>query len=65
MYKLYQEDILNNEKKPYGFTCSPEWKHYNGGVGTSCYYNVSEFIGGKFKCVASGKTFDVFEYWEE
>jgi hypothetical protein len=34
-------------------------------IGTSCYYNVSEFIGGKFKCVASGKTFDVFEYWEE
>lgn len=35
---------------------------YNGGVGTSCYYRIAEFIGGKFEHIASGKTFDVFKY---
>lgn len=37
---------------------------YNGGVGTSCYYKIAEFIGGTFTHVASGKTFDVYEYKE-
>ena len=35
---------------------------YNGGVDTSCYYQIAEFIGGKFKNIASGKSFDVFVY---
>ncbi len=35
---------------------------FNGGVGTSCYPAISEFIGGKFETVASGKTFDVYKY---
>jgi hypothetical protein len=38
---------------------------YEGGVGTSCYYDVSKFIGGKFDKVASGKTFDVFKYTDK
>ena len=43
-----------------GFT----WVSFNGGIGTSCYNSISEFIGGKFEHVASGKTFDVFKYSE-
>ena len=39
-----------------------EYRYYNGGIGTSCYYAISEFIGGKFSRIASGKTFDVYEY---
>lgn len=35
---------------------------FNGGVGTSCYYKISEFIGGKFENIANGKTFGVFKY---
>ncbi len=39
-----------------------EKPRYDGAVGTSCYYNIAEFIGGKFEHVASGKTFDVYKY---
>lgn len=35
---------------------------FNGGVGTSCYYDISDFIGGTFKKIASGNSFDAFEY---
>jgi len=61
-YKLYNEDLEKNEHKPYGFYCTKDWKSYNGGVGTSCYYRIAEAIGGKFEHVASGKTFDVYKY---
>lgn len=35
---------------------------FSAGVGTSCYYKISEFIGGKFESIASGKSFNVFKY---
>ena len=61
-YKLYQG--LTGEP-PYGMYNRNDWKGYDGGVGTSCYYNISEYIGGRFENVASGKTFDVYKYTEE
>lgn len=65
-YKLYSEDILKaegrTEQKPYGITASKEWKYFDGGIGTSCYYAISKAIGGLFEHVASGKTFDVYKY---
>lgn len=65
-YKLYSEDIINaidrSEQKPYGIYASIDWKRYDGGIGTSCYYAISTAIGGKFEHVASGKTFDVYKY---
>lgn len=39
-----------------------EYRYYAGGIGTDCYYAISEFIGGKFECIASGDTFDVYKY---
>ena len=48
---------------PYGIhVYSMDRPHYGGGIGTSCYYRIAEYIGGKFECVASGKTFDVYRY---
>ena len=48
---------------PYGITnYQPEWRGYSGGIGTSCYYRISEYIGGKFEHIASGKMFDVYKY---
>lgn len=61
-YKLYQE--LKGEQ-PYGMYNRNDWRGYDGGVGTSCYYSISEYIGGKFENIASGKTFDVYKYTEE
>lgn len=65
-YKLYTE--IPGEA-PYGMYYGraaleqmPDYVSYNGGVGTSCYYRIGEFIGGKFENLASGKSFDVFKY---
>lgn len=58
-YKLYQMD--ESSEKPYGIGIDKDYRHYAGGVGTSCYYRIAEHIGGKFEHVSSGKTFDVYK----
>ena len=62
-YKLYKKYI---EEKPYGITIGRNDKYaeryYDGGVGISCYYKISEYIGGQFINRASGKTYDSYEY---
>jgi hypothetical protein len=59
-YKLYQ--ITETDKMPYGISLYSDRFYFAGGVGTSCYYNIAEFIGGKFERVASGKTYDAFRF---
>lgn len=63
-YKLYRNW---KKEKPYGCDLydKKEGKyppHFNGGVGMSCYYAISDFIGGRFENVKSGKTYDIFKY---
>lgn len=53
----YNGDI--GEKCANGYIDKPM---YNDGVGTSCYYDIAKFIGGRFENVANGKTFSVFKY---
>ena len=71
LWEIYIAQLANKEDpdgqraQPYGVTNGEYYKYYNGGVGTSCYYAISEYIGGKLVNVASGKTFDVYEYTEE
>ena len=63
-YKLYIVD-MSRGKKPYGMTAwqsDPSECYYEGGVGTDCYYKIAEYIGGTFKHIASGKTYDAYEY---
>jgi hypothetical protein len=70
--KLWEmpEDMLkggngSNDKggAPYGIHLySPDRPHFGGGIGTSCYYRIAEYIGGKFEHIASGKTFDVYKF---
>ena len=58
----------DNGPAPYGISIYKrengygESRYYSGGIGTSCYYPISEYIGGKFEHIASGKTFDVYKY---
>jgi hypothetical protein len=60
-YKLYQ--IENNEALPYGIYLNYNgYTGYSGGIGVSCYYSISELIGGKFEKLASGKTFDAYKF---
>lgn len=65
-YKLHEIKPSDHKSKPYGISFG-EWKefphhYFEGGVGTSCYYPISEFIGGEFKRITSTKTIDVYEY---
>lgn len=59
-YKLYEErESFKNP--PYGLYFN-DYRHFSDGIGTDCYYRISEAIGGKFERLASGKTFDVYRY---
>lgn len=59
-YRIYQ--LTDFDKVPYGVNLYDDRFYFAGGVGTSCYYKIAEFIGGKFERVASGKTFDAFKF---
>ena len=71
-YKLWQfapEQIkgghgsMDHGPAPYGINSYSETnRSYAGGIGVNCYYDISEYIGGKFVKIAGGKTFDVYEY---
>ena len=67
-YKLYTYGLP--VEIPYGISMADPARfkyglnHFCGGVGIDCYYKTAEAIGGKFECVASGKTFDVYKYTE-
>jgi len=71
-YRLWQlrdagaieRDVLDRVENtlPYGIYIRPDWVSYSGGIGTSCYYGISKAIGGEFKQVASGKTFDAYTF---
>jgi len=67
-YKLYGEFVpverARDNGLPYGIYLG-DYRHYSGGIGTDCYYDIAKAIGGEFKRVASGKTFDVYEYTEK
>jgi len=58
-YKLYLTP--SSSEDPYGIHVK-DGAHYDGGIGTRCYYSISSFIGGVFTHVASGEMFDVFMY---
>jgi len=65
MYRLWEleETTVNKADKPYGCRFSEDHNpYYEGGVGTNCYYKISEFIGGKFESISCGKTFNVYKF---
>ena len=73
-YKLYNIEAFDaawlashnyaySEKpRPYGIYIRDAWRDYAGGIGTSCYDNISKYIGGTWEHVASGKQFDCYKY---
>ena len=68
-YKLYTPSFeqlpdTRDNGLPYGIYLG-QHRHYSGGIGTDCYYSIAKAIGGEFKRVATGKTFDVYEYTEQ
>jgi hypothetical protein len=59
-YKLYELETADG--LPYGIRLTDNYKGFSGGIGTNCYYSISEHIGGKFEKVASGKTYDAYKF---
>ena len=59
-YTLYNLETAEN--LPYGIRANGEYKGFSGGIGVSCYYDISTAIGGKFQKVATGKTYDAYKY---
>ena len=72
-YKLHEkkEDEREPDKKPYGVSFWNDKEtgftrpYFDGGIGTSCFFDISKYIGGKFEHIASGKTFDVYKYTDQ
>jgi len=64
--KRSDRDWKAEGRAPYGISGGTyqdhQYRSFSGGIGTDCYYRIAEFIGGKLKKIASGRTFDVYEY---
>jgi hypothetical protein len=64
--EVRQKKMKHYIKVPYGIRAGEyegrESRYFDGGIGTSCYSLISEFIGGKFEHIASGETFDVYKF---
>lgn len=71
-YKLWaktEQELIRNDYKwkdengaPYGVYGVDNYRYFGGGIGTDCYFAISEYIGGKFERVASGRTYDAYKY---
>lgn len=62
LYNYRNEHTEGTNREVFGYGSGHSFlPYFEGGVGTSTYHNILEKIGYKFKCVASGKTFDVYE----
>lgn len=76
-YKLYNSEAFDaawiakhnyaySEKpRPYGIYIREAYRGYAGGIGASCYTAISEYIGGTWEYVASGKSFDCYKYTDK
>lgn len=61
LHDIRLNDAKKIAKKPYGVRIG-ESNYFEGGVGTSCYYSISNFIGGELINVASGKNYDKYVF---
>lgn len=55
----YYNGDIQKQSQESGYIWKPS---FSGGVGTSCYYDIAKFIGGKFENLANGKRFGAFLY---
>jgi len=61
-YKLWGLIESNERDLTYGIRLNKTNPYFDFAIGTDCYYNISKKIGGKFKKIASGDMFVVYEY---
>ena len=69
-HKLYDSAVLARLaiKKPYGMSFPKDGQKwlacFDGGIGEGCYLQISEAIGGTWKCVAHTESVQVYQYKE-
>jgi hypothetical protein len=51
--------VRTSIKKDWGIM---EYCSFSGGIGISCYFDIAKWMGGEFKTIAFGNTFDVYQY---
>lgn len=56
-YKLHE---VSNNSTPYAMYLKSDRKHFQGGVGVSCYYELVKYWGGVMEKMGWGKNFDVY-----
>lgn len=63
-YRLWDmQDNNQTENTPYGIYWDNEFSpRFDKGIGVSCYYKISTFIGGKLERIASSKSFDCYKF---
>ena len=63
IYKLWdmEDDLEKQGQAPYGIYFG-DYPCYSYGIGTDCYYKISEFIGGKLEHISDTKTSDVYKF---
>lgn len=61
-YKLYkiQKNATKRKKAPYGIYWSEFIPFFDAAIGTSCYYSITKYIGGKFEDIAHTKHDDIY-----
>ena len=67
MYLMMKEknrpcNVKRNNREIFGYGSGYGiFPQFEGGVGTSCYYDIFKKLKFKFKSIAGGKTFDVYQ----
>ena len=68
LYRLTDEQIKGGHGSgdsgpaPYGICVYDGRRHFSGGIGADCYYDIAKYIGGEFRRVGGSKTSDVYEF---
>lgn len=61
-YKLYkiQKNATKKKIAPYGVCFNDFMPYFGGGIGTSCFYSITKYMGEKFKDIAHTKHTDIY-----
>jgi hypothetical protein len=68
LYRLTDEQVKGGHGSgdsgpaPYGICVYDGRRHFSGGIGANCYYDIAKHIGGEFRRVGGSGTSDVYEF---
>lgn len=57
-YKIHE--LKNSKNLPYGIN-KGEYNYFNGGIGTNCYFKITEFLKGEMKTIVNTDKVSVYK----